>query len=105
MNKIIIITAWLVFFQTMLHAENYSTSENTNASSPDPKIITPGVASQYDLDGMKTRSGKSKSTYSTNTVDKENAADEGKRHENQRNQYGSNNPVIPVAPVILIIDE
>ncbi len=94
-----------VFFQATLHAENYSTSENTNASSPDSKIITPGVGSQYDLDGMQMRSGKSKSTYSTNTVDKGNTVDEGKRHEDQRNQYGVNNPAIPVAPVILIIDE
>ncbi len=111
MNKISIVIALLAFFQTPLHAENYSTPAGSGASKPDRKISTPAVGSQYNLDGMQTRDGQYKSSYSTNSVEDRNFTN-GQAplgiQENQRSQPGQtpgsvSNP--DGIGVIIVIDE
>lgn len=111
MNKIPIVIALFVFFQAPLHAEDYSTPTGTGTSRSEPEISTPAVGSQYNLDGMQTRGGQYKSSYSTSSVDDRNVAKEQASsglQESQRSQpvqipgsaSGSNG-----IGVIIVIDE
>ncbi len=111
MNKISIVIALFVFFQTPLHAENYSTPAATGTSRPEPKISTPVVGSQYNLDGMQTRDGEYKSSYSTNSVDDRNVTNEQASpglQKSQRSQPGQTPGSVLGADgigVIIVIDE
>jgi len=100
MNKTMIFIALLFLFQPMLYAENKQKQDNTNTPEAEPKIIMPVVGSQYNLDGMQTRDGQYKSSYSTKSVD-----DRDLRSDSSSAPYGVNGQVSPVVPVIIVTDE
>ncbi len=99
MSKIIIITL-LALFQTTLFADNYQTLDNANQAEPDTTINTPEVGSQYNAEGMQTRDGQYKSSYSTETVE-----NHGRTRDTSSNPYVTNGSIIPVVPLIIITDE
>lgn len=100
MNKIIIFIALLFLFQPMLYAENEQKPENMSQPEAEPEIIMPVVGSQYNLDGMQTRDGQYKSSYSTKSVD-----DRDPHPDSSSTPYGANGLVSPVVPVIIVTDE
>ena len=100
MNKITIIIALSILFQTTLYAENHQAQDNINTSESDPKITTPDGGSQYNLDGMQTQDGQYKSSYSTNSVDNRNSTS-----NSSSAPYGTNRQVNPDVPVIIVVDE
>ena len=114
MNKIRFISVLLVFFQATqatLHAEDYSASKAAGGSEAERKISEPAVGSQYNLDGMQTRDGQYKSSYSTKSIDDRNASKGQQAYERQRNQR-SGTGLIPGTVsnpdglgVIIVIDE
>ncbi len=99
MIKTINLIALSVVLQTTLHAENYQAKGSANSPETAQKIITPKAGSQYNLDGMKIRDGQYKSSYSTKSVDESDAT-----NAPSPDPYGSNIPLLPIVPVI-IIDE
>ncbi len=98
-HRFIFIAVLCVCVQTTLYADNNQT-RNTKPVESDSTIITPDVTSQYNLDGMQTREGQYKSSYSTNTLDKRDSAT-----ESSPGLYGNSAPIIPVVPVIILTDE
>jgi len=100
MNKTIIFIALLFLFQPKLYAENEQKPENLSQPEAEPEIIMPVVGSQYNLDGMQTRDGQYKSSYSTKSVD-----DQELRSDSSSAPYGVNGQLSPVVPVIIVTDE
>lgn len=99
MYKIMMVFMLSILYQTAVNATEPVQSETTSVKK-EPELITPAVGSQYNLDGMKTRDGKYKSSYSTKSVDNRDPA-----VRPLSNPYDSNRTILPVAPVIVITDE
>lgn len=96
MYKIMIILALSILFQTTLYAEEQRAQSRTDSAKKDSEIITPVVGSQYNLDGMQTRDGQYRSSYSTKSVDNRDLTSNP-----SPDSYG----VHPVVPLIIITDE
>ena len=96
MYKIMIIPVLSVLFQTTLYAEQQREQSRADSDKKDSEIIVPVVGSQYNLDGMKTRDGQYRSSYSTKSVDNRDLTSRP-----PPDSYG----VPPVVPLIIIRDD
>ncbi len=102
MNKLTIIVVSVTLFQTAAYAEDQQVINGDDAVEPVPVINMPEVGSQYDLDGIQTQNGQSKSSYSTKSVDTRKSVDGQYSIDHHQNRSG-NNPV--GAGVIIVVDE